>query len=143
VDLELQVLHEIKTLENDNFKVQVEYVKGHKQSTRDQFVSMAEHMHNYADKLCKEARTLPNQTTYYKMPANTVDLELDKRTITAHAPKAIAKAYHSINVKKYYRSKYHWNGNLVDSIWWKAYAKSIEQFNQPAKFVRIYGIGYV
>jgi hypothetical protein len=133
VDLELQVLHEIKRLEKENFNVQVHYVKGHKQKTRDQFITTAEHMHNYADRLCKEARLLPIPTNYHKMPANNVDLELDTRIITAHAPKAITKAYHSINVKKYYRDKYQWNGNLVDSIWWKAYAKSIEQFNQPDK----------
>jgi ribonuclease HI len=38
VNLELQVLHEIKMLEEDNFNVQVHFVKGHKQTTRDQFV---------------------------------------------------------------------------------------------------------
>jgi gas vesicle protein len=60
VDLELQVLHELRMLEKDQSHVILQYVKGHKQTTKDQFVSNAEHLYNYADTLRKEARSLPN-----------------------------------------------------------------------------------
>jgi ribonuclease HI len=133
VDVELQVLCEIEQLEIQNTKVKISYVKSHKQTTKDQFVSAMEHVHNYADNLCKQARLLPDQNEYHSFPANKVELVLNERVITAHAPKATAKAYHSINMNDYYREKYHWTGTIIRSIWWKAYGKSLTKLNQPEK----------
>jgi hypothetical protein len=99
----------------------------------DQLVSQTEHMHNLADTLCKNARTLPEQKTDHSLPANTVELTLNVRVITAHTPKAISKAFHSINLKGYYKHKHQWSGAIIDSIWWKAYGKSLALFNQPDK----------
>jgi mRNA-degrading endonuclease YafQ of YafQ-DinJ toxin-antitoxin module len=128
VDLELQVLYEIKQLEKLNNMVRVKYVKGHKQTTKDQHVSLMEHMHNHANDLCKQARLLPDQ-----IPANKVELTLNGRVITAQVPKATAKAYHSITISNYYREKYHWTGTTVRLIWWKAYGKSLQNLNQSDK----------
>jgi hypothetical protein len=90
-------------------------------------------MHIYADNLCKQARQLPDQNEYHSFPTNKVNLVLNKRIITVHAPKATAKAYHSININNYYRQKYHWTGETVKSIWWKAYGKSLMKLNRPGK----------
>jgi hypothetical protein len=89
-----------------------------------------EHMHNHADNLCKQARVLPDQNKYCNLLANKVNLVLNEKVITAHAPKAMAKAYHSINIRNYYRDKHHWVGATVSSIWWKAYGNEGPEVHQ-------------
>jgi hypothetical protein len=90
VDLELQVLHEIELFDKFNTTVRISYVKGHKQTTKNQLVSLMEDMHNHADNLCKKARMLPDQNKYYSFPENKVELIL--KVITAHVPKVTAKS---------------------------------------------------
>jgi hypothetical protein len=77
-DLELQVLHEIEQLEKNNNMVKMMYVKSYKQTTKDQLISLMEHMHIYADNLCKQARQLPDQNEYHSFPANKVNLVLNE-----------------------------------------------------------------
>jgi hypothetical protein len=118
VDLELQVLNEIEPLEKQNTMVRMNYVKGH---IIMQIVFVNKH-------IC-----YLTQNEYYSILANKVNLILDERVITAHAPKAMAKAYHSINISNYYREKHHWIGTTVRLIWWKAYGKSLINLSQPEK----------
>jgi hypothetical protein len=82
-NLELQVLQ----LKKQHNTVKMNYIRSHKQVTKDQFVSEMEHIHNYADNLCTQARLLPDLKEYHSLPANKVNLILNERVITAHAPK--------------------------------------------------------
>jgi hypothetical protein len=106
-------------------------VKGHQKKNQDQPMTHVGYMHNYADMLCKQAREQPDETRYYPLPANRVNLILNNKTITAHAPKATSVAFHSIALKSYYRNHLGWKTNMTDMIWWKAYSKSTQPFNRP------------
>jgi hypothetical protein len=50
-----------------------------------------------------------------------------------HAQKATTKAHHNINLRANYMNKYHWNGTIVDAIWWKSYGESEQMLDQLDK----------
>jgi hypothetical protein len=125
VDLEIQIIYEIKELEKMGYYIVIRYVKAHQNKSKkkhklDHFAKM----NILADDLCKEARALPSQKQYYTFPQNKVDFSLNSNYINSKFAKTTTKAYHSMELCSYLQSKHHWSNATINKVWWNVYYKS-------------------
>jgi hypothetical protein len=98
IDIELQIIEEIKALQEKEIMVTIKHVQRYKKRNSTTELSVEKQMHKMADELCKQAREHRDQTTYHKMPANNVSFVLKDQTITANISKATMIAYHSMSL---------------------------------------------
>ena len=134
VDIELQVLEEIKILEQKHFKVILKYVKGHQDLHKSKkTLTHKEKLNVMADILTKEAQYLQDKKDYIPLPTNNVNLILNQEYINSKYSPMTKKAYHSINFRQYLQQRHDWCDRTIESVWWKVYYKSWDKFIIPDK----------
>jgi hypothetical protein len=132
VDLELQLLHEIKMLEEEGFTFIVQLVKGHQELVKQRSaLSHAELMNVLADNLTKQARQAKSESNYITLPKNSIDFIINNDVISSKYATRSKVVYHSIPLRKYYHKKYKWSNKTLENIWWKVYFNSLAEYNTP------------
>jgi hypothetical protein len=61
------------------------------------------------------------------MPHNLVNFLINDYYINANAGKIAKKCYHSINARSFLQTKYDWDDNTIENIWWNTHAKSLQK----------------
>jgi hypothetical protein len=61
-------------------------------------------------------------------PTNKAMLLIDDKPVTANHRQNLRDAYHSIQLKEYFWSKYQWSELDVKDIWWSIHGKSMSCF---------------
>jgi hypothetical protein len=102
VDLELQVIQEIKKWQEKHNKIKVSFVRSHQDLRKTkQELSHVEKLNLLADKLKKEARKYPRIIKYQSLPQNPIDFTINSTTINSKYALRSKKAYHSISFRKH------------------------------------------
>jgi hypothetical protein len=128
IDLELQIIHEIKSLTSEDQHVSVRHVQSYKKKSSEKHNLLPEiQMKILADQWCKYARICQDQEQYHNFPANAVTITLNKQTINANISKATTTAYHSMALQKYLKDKHEWTNFCIDKVWWQAHHSSISK----------------
>jgi hypothetical protein len=136
VDLEFQLLHEIKKWETKQMKVLISFVRSHQELRKlKSELSPVENLNIIADTLAKEARQYHRVTQYSSLPHNPVDFKINKTAINSKYALRSTKAYHSIAFRKYLQDKYNWSNSTIESIWWKPYHNSILNLNSMERTI--------
>lgn len=109
VDLELQIIFEIKELEMSEYKIDIRYVKGHQDRLTRNMTTLNHfaQMNILADNLSKEARSLSLQKHYHSFPQNPVDFNINSEYINSKYAKIISNIYHSMELRSYLQSRHN------------------------------------
>lgn len=84
VDLELQLLHELRQLEDSNYIISMKHVKSHQELIKSKAeLSHEETMNVLADKLTKDARKYKSVSKYEKLPQNPISLTINNAVINS------------------------------------------------------------
>jgi ribonuclease HI len=133
VDIEQQLIYELRQLQEKGCMVIIRHVKGHQDTADNRNMTIEETLNVEADELTHVARKLPDIKTYHKFPTNKVNLQINNQYINSHYPKMVNLAYHSRALREYYAMKYGWSTKLIDSIWWPVYFQSLAKLPDPDK----------
>jgi hypothetical protein len=136
VDLELQLVYELQQLLSSDVKITIEYVRSHQELKKvKSSLSHPEQMNIAADNLTKLARKFKRKTIYSSLPQNPVDFTIDNKTINSKYALRSKKAYHSMNLRDYFKHKHSWSNHTIDTIWWKPYYNSLSKLTAPEKLI--------
>jgi ribonuclease HI len=136
VDLELQLIHELKILASNNCQIFTAFVRSHQELKKVKTeLSHIETMNIMADTLTKQARKLKRKATYTSLPKNPIDFTINDIIINSKYSLRSKKAYHSINLRAYLQEKHAWSNQIIESIWWKPYHNSISKLSSPEKTI--------
>jgi hypothetical protein len=133
VDIEIQLLHELKKLDGMNCITTFEHVKGHQDAETNRTLTTIEALNVEADELTHVARKLPDIKEYHKFPTNQINLKINNQYINSHYPKMVNLAFHSMALREYYISKYGWTAKTINSLWWPIYFRSLAKLSDPDK----------
>jgi hypothetical protein len=133
VDIEIQLLHELKQLNDMNCITTFEHVKGHQDTEKKTKLTTIEALNVEADKLTHVARKLPDIRGYHKFPMNKVNLKINHQYINSHYLKMVNLAYHSMALREYYVTKHGWTSKIIDSLWWPIYFLSLAKLSDLDK----------
>jgi hypothetical protein len=84
VDIEQQLIYELKILEDKNCIITIQHVKGPQDNNTKRKLKTEESLNIEADKLTHEARRLPNVKAYSIFPTNNVNFKLNNKYINSH-----------------------------------------------------------
>jgi hypothetical protein len=133
VDIEIQIIHELRQLEEMNCTAIIKHVKGHQDTNNSRSLRTEEVLNIEADELTHAARTLPHIKEYHIFPTNEVNLKINHQYINSHSPKMVNLSFHSMALREFYTTKYGWTAKTIESLWWPVYFQSLAKLSDPNK----------
>jgi hypothetical protein len=113
VDIEQQLMYELQQLDETNFIITFQHVRGHQGTEKKSKLTTAESLNIESDLLTHEARRLTDVKLYSQFPTNNVNFKLNNRYINSHFPKMVNLAFHSMALRDYYETKYNWMNKII------------------------------
>jgi ribonuclease HI len=136
VDLELQLMHELHKLQELILHIKVLFVRSHQELRKlKSELSHVEFLNVLADSLTKTARKLKRKTSYNSLPDNHIDLTINHKTINSYYATSSKKAFHSMKLREFLKSKYLWTDHIIDNIWWQIYNLSASSLNSHEQVI--------
>jgi hypothetical protein len=132
VDLELQLLYELQSLNTKNTTISITHVRSHQELKKvKSALSPAEFLNTIADNLTKTARGHRRKSSYISLPQNPIDFKINNIPISSKFALRSKKAYHIIYLRTYLKDKKNWSDKTIDSIWWRIYYNSLSKLLSP------------
>jgi hypothetical protein len=127
IDVELQLLFEIKDLTARGYTVKMEHVKGHQDATTpiDQ-LSKEARLNVRADELATDALKSQVHGIYCELTANPVSLWIDNQPITSKVKTCVRTAHLSKPLLTHLMTKLDVDQQTLDCIWWTVHGKAIK-----------------
>lgn len=115
-DVVLQIMEEIRNLENRHLNIRIQHVKGYQDKVKpfDELTREAQ-LSLMADELATEAQKM-SIPEYKPFPANQVTLQIAGQAITAEMTHHLRHAYLSQNMQEYLVNKHNWKQHVPDLI---------------------------
>jgi hypothetical protein len=132
LDLELQILSEIKTLEGLGFEVTINFIRGHQELTENSPASQV--FNHVADNLASRNLTMHNSCLPYDLlPTMEVIIDFNKLLLSTKVKETITNA---VLFPPLYQEnvKHAGNPKLVSQIWWKIVHKTLHKFSRSDRF---------
>jgi hypothetical protein len=134
-DLEIGITSTIDILQEKNFAIKVQHVKGHqdKETTPDK-LPKAQRMNVEADKeatLAKISHTFAKE--YDDIPQAKVMLYKQNKPVTSKIPQTLRQAYLSQGLREYMIHREKWTQSTPEQICWTAHQRAIKRMNPTDK----------
>ena len=126
IDLELQILSEIRDLRLLGFQISINHVKGH----QDRSIPLIDlpweaQLNIEADALATSSYTKTSKSTYKPFPANPVVLTVGTMNVTSKQRSVMHSAYLSQPLRSYMKYEYKWSNYTLSNMWWTTHGKAI------------------
>jgi hypothetical protein len=132
IDVELQILSEIKDLTNRGYNITKEHVKGHQDTTMTvDKLSKEARLNVQADELATNALKTQAHGIYCELTANPVSLWIDNEPITSKMKTCVRTAHLAKPLLEYLGKKLEVSQTTLDCVWWTVHGKAIKVL--PAK----------
>lgn len=127
VDLELQILAEIKQLKEVGIKFSLQHVKGHQDLTEEyDNLPRAAQMNVQADHGATRAlQETQRSDKYIELPANRATLRIQGDVITSKYKEMLRRAHLSQDIRHRMMINFEWDKNTPDKIWWSVHGASL------------------
>jgi hypothetical protein len=127
IDVELQLLSEIKYLTNQEYIVTMKHVKGHQDAIIPiNQLSKEARLNVRADHLAKDALKSHVHGIYCELPANPVSLWIDNQPITSRVKTCVRTAHLSKPLLEHLMKKLAVNQQTLDCIWWTVHGNALK-----------------
>lgn len=132
MDVEFQILEEIRQLESRGFRfMPIQHIKAHQDKDKCfEDLSWEAQLNVTADALA----TSMSQQSYYNIPysifpTTKIQLRLDDQAITSNYKECLRTAYLTQDMHEYYQQKFNWESSVVDDIWWDTFGNTIKRLS--------------
>jgi hypothetical protein len=127
IDVELQLLFEMKDVTNRGYKIHMEHLKGHQDTTTPiNQLSKEARLNVRADLLATEALKSQAHGKYCELPANPVSLWIDNHPITSKMKTCVRTAHLSIPLLAHLMTKLEVDQQTLDCIWWRVHGDAVK-----------------
>ena len=112
-------------------KLNIKFVKGH-QNLQNPKTTWEAKLNHKADRLAAQAHQQPTHPGYLP-PGYKVILYIQDEPITTKYSQEIIRASHTPEIREYYRKKYKWTDDIMETLDWEAYTNAQKRFNHAAQ----------
>jgi hypothetical protein len=135
VDVELQILNEIRELSDLGVETILAHVKGHqdgktgKPKKDPKSYSREAQLNILADKLATYQLKQPSETEYCEFPANRASLLINGEYITSKCVERLRIAHLSQPLRHHMIKSFNWHRSVPDMIWWSTHGKALKMLS--------------
>lgn len=132
IDIELQILSELRTIADLGFDIEpIKHVRAH-QDNKKQFFDLSRdaQLNVRADRLAAQV-TSDNliEIEYSVPPACRASLYINNHAITNKYRESLRRAHDSQALREYMQQKYLWSDTTVEDIWWNGHDRAIRRLS--------------
>ena len=127
IDIELQILSELRALRLLGFRISVSHVKGHQdRTTLFQNLPREAQLNVEADTLATESFDSTDKSVYQPFPANNTALKIGDTFITSKQRETLHSSHLSQALRAHMVHQFDWSEGLPSQIWWSIHGKAIQ-----------------
>jgi hypothetical protein len=128
MDVIREIINNIKQLESENIQVTLTHIKVHQDRTGTELTNEAK-LNIRADELASKAQTM-RKIKSLNIPSSRATLNINGLAVTSGQSASMRQIYHSIQMREFLENSNNWNGNTIDTVWWKVHGPAIAAMGQ-------------
>lgn len=135
-DVVLQIIHELKCLNETDTFIKITHIKGHQdKNIKFDVLSRPAQLNAEADEWATRAESC-KAPLHHKFPANSIQLEINDQIITSDHAWIWRKATLSQDFREYMGRTYKWKSSAPDKIWWKIMGPALDKFKESDRTIQ-------
>jgi hypothetical protein len=131
IDVEMQILEELTTLQSLGVRMSLQHVKGH-QNNNQQTAALSHEaeLNVVADLLARDSLSLPSfPEEQIIFPSNPIRLIVNNTHVVAHHKSLLRSAHLSPPLRQHFIKKYKWHNEVPSLIWWNIHDAAIKKLS--------------